>query len=82
MVGDLVVVVHAHCEKSAREIGLIRRVEKVKPPQLGRCPRCGMRDIGPFVALVAKGFNYPLPWVRKIEPLSKKDLREMELETT
>jgi hypothetical protein len=80
--GDLVVVVHVHCEKASRQLGQIRRVEKVEPARLGRCPRCGARDIGPFVPLVARGLNYPLPWVRKIEPLSKKDVIEEIREMT
>lgn len=75
--GDLVICVHAHCDRAANSVlGRIKRVAQVRPaPVLGKCRYCGASNLGPYPTLLAVGshFAYPLPWVRKIEPLTKKE---------
>lgn len=74
-VGDLVVVVHSHCDD---KLGLVARVERLR--QAGsnlRCNQC-MSRVGPpgtHCAVIGSDV-WPLGWLRRIPPLDELENSE------
>lgn len=72
--GDLVICVHVHCAASSKFLGRIKRVTEILPAGYGQCMQCGQCRVGPFpVVSGTNGMFWPVPWVRKIEPLTEPE---------
>ena len=73
--GDLVAVVHVHCEAAVHLYGRMFTVEAVRMSVNGRCPYCG-ELVGAHEASVSHKARslYPLAWLVKIKPLPPEEV--------
>ena len=81
-VGDLVRVVKAHCPGFDREAsGVVFVVEELSGPRAHRCSHCRSIFFG-VVALGGDNWAIPLPYLRRIPPLSELEDVKREEEIT
>ena len=85
-VGDLVVVVRAHCDADLT-LGMIRTVEELRDSRNWRCTACGKRGqfFGADLGAPPEGYSFarlffPLSDLKRIPPLSELESEKRDEE--
>jgi hypothetical protein len=83
-VGDLVVIVKAHCDDSARDwLGRFRTVSAIHSGSNSKCAYCDRHvNHGGLIACFTEGRHHPIDYLKRIPPLSELEGEKHKEELT